>query len=190
MTFRQSVSFTATSVFSKTDCLQPRYLSQHSTEAIGGNKSYSPDKADCTPSSQRPTVQRDELAKIPCSHWRLPLPFHTWADTMETQHHGPTLIYFKTFCRIKQNIVHVKIVLRQLRGCSILGTGCSTGQETTGWYKKNSFAWKNRTTIFNSLPRFSYAHFSLSCPFPETGSVPLALHEEVHFFRPSAVIYR
>jgi len=54
---------------------------------------------------------------------------------METQHHEPTLIYFKTFCRIKQNIVHVKIVLRQLRG-SVLGIECSMGQETTGWYKK------------------------------------------------------
>lgn len=132
----QLVSFTAAPVFSKTDCLQSRYLGQRSTEAVGGNKSYSPDKADCTPSSQRPAVQRDELAKIPWSHRWLPLPFHTWADTMETQHHEPTLIYFKTFCRIKQNIVHFKIVLRQLRGCSILGIGCSMGQETTGWYKK------------------------------------------------------
>jgi hypothetical protein len=54
---------------------------------------------------------------------------------MEAQHHEPTLIYFKTFGTIKLNIVHVKIVLRQLRG-SILGIECSMGHKTTGWYKK------------------------------------------------------
>jgi hypothetical protein len=64
----RKVYFTFASVLSQTDYSQSPYLSQNSTEAIGGNNGYCPDMADCTPSSQRPTVRRDELAKIPWSH--------------------------------------------------------------------------------------------------------------------------